>query len=62
MDQKKWKSPVFWAGVVSAVALVAKLVFDYQVPVEQIDNLINAVFGLIAVFSAANNPNSKSHF
>ncbi len=62
MEQKKIQSPVFWAGMIAAIAFFAKSFFEYDLPQDQLNLLVEAVLSLIAAFGIGNNPNSKSHF
>jgi len=63
MEQSRWKSPVFWAGVVSAILslLVAMQVINLEQS-QAIKIIVEALLSAFAVFAAANNPTNKSGF
>lgn len=63
MEQSRWKSPVFWSGVFTAVVgvLVAMNVINLEQS-ETLKNVIVAVCGAWSVFVGANNPTNATGF
>jgi len=63
MEQNRFKSPVFWAGVASQLLTVLVL-FDVIIvsQMEAIKVVIVAVTQLISLFSMSNNPTSKDKY
>lgn len=54
--QNRLKSKVFWIAILSAIALVLKAFGLYEISDEAISNLVNAIFGIVAIFGVINNP------
>ena len=60
--QNRLKSKVFWVGILSAVAMLIKTVFDIDIDTEWINTGVDAVFMILAAFGVANNPTNKEGF
>ena len=65
MKQNRLKSKTMWVGIVSALLLAYNSVADnYGLPkiIEgAAEPIVNFIFGLLAMFSAINNPTNKDN-
>lgn len=65
MKQNRLKSKTMWVGIVSALFLAYNSVADnYGLPkiIEgTAEPIVNFIFGLLAMFSAINNPTNKDN-
>lgn len=60
--KEKLKSPVFWTELVLIVAQVLKLFGVYEVSNEMMNTIQDIITTLFTIFSALNNPNSRTQF
>lgn len=63
MTQSRWKSPIFWSGV--ATAVLALLVSLQVINLEQsqaFKGVVEAICSAWSIFSMANNPTNKTGF
>lgn len=63
MEQSRWKSPVFWSGVITALlsVLVAMNIINLEQQ-EAIKGIVLAILSAWSVFTAANNPTNAKGF
>jgi phi LC3 family holin len=65
MKQNRLKSKAMWVGIVSALFLAYNSVADnYGLPKileGAAEPIVNFIFGLLAMFSAINNPTNKDN-
>jgi len=63
MEQSRWKSPVFWSGVITAIlsVLVALNVINLEQQ-EAIKGIVIAILGAWSMFVGANNPTNATGF
>ena len=59
--QNRLKSPIFWVGLISAVAFFAKSFFQFELPQEQLNLLVEAVLGALTAFGVINVGTYKNH-
>ena len=63
--QNRLKSKALWIGIVSAMCLAYNAVADnFGLPAigaGAAESIVNFIFGLIAIFSAVNNPTNKDN-
>jgi hypothetical protein len=58
--QPKWKSVVFWSGVISIIVLGAQLFFNFDIAKSQLLNdILNGILVLIAGLAGWNNTSLK---
>jgi hypothetical protein len=63
MEQSRWKSPIFWSGVITAIlsVLVAMNVINLEQQ-EALKNAVIAICGAWSIFASANNPTNATGF
>ncbi len=59
--QNRAKSPVFWAGLISVAAILAKSFFDYDLPKEKLNMFVEATLSLLAALGVINVGTYKNH-
>ena len=62
MKQCRWKSPIFWTGIISIIAMGLKTFGIYEIDNHTLDIIINLVLSLLSAFGVANNPTDKTNF
>lgn len=60
MEQNKLKSPILRAGLVAIVLIILRRHFDYEVPNEVADLIIEIFLYLLSAFAMFNNPNNPN--
>lgn len=61
MEQNKLKSPILRAGLVAIVLMILRRHFDYEVPNEVADLIIEIFLYLLSAFAMFNNPNNPNN-
>ena len=63
MEQSRWKSPIFWSGVITAVlsVLVAMNIINLEQQ-EAIKGVVVALLAVWSIFVGANNPVNATGF
>lgn len=59
MDQTRFKSPIFWTSVVSAIALLLKAFDVYTIDDETTNAIVDVVLSIVTLIGIANNPSKK---
>ena len=62
MEQSKWKSPVVWVTLATAVVGFLVNTLELNIDSEMVLTLVNACVTLLVGFGILNNPNSKTGF
>ena len=57
--QNRFKSPVFWIGIISIIALSFKTFGIYEFSNDLTDATTNFVLSLLSAFGVINNPTNK---
>lgn len=60
MEQNRWKSPVAWAGIASAIFMIVKSWVGFEIP--NWDSIVATVLGALVAFGILNNPTKKKGF
>lgn len=58
--QNRWKSPVLWTSLLSAVILVGSKLFKIDLDDSVFNQVIVAILGLLIAFGVVNNPTDKN--
>lgn len=61
MKQNRWKSPILWTSLISALFLILKGFGIYEIDNETLNNLINIVLGILTALGIINNPTDKQN-
>ena len=58
--QNRWKSPVLWTAVLSAVILVGSKLFKFDLDDSAVGQIVTVILGLMVALGIVNNPQNPN--
>lgn len=60
MEQSRWKSPILYTSIISAIALLLKGFGVYEIDDITLNTVISTMLAVLTMFGIVNNPTNKS--